>query len=73
MEPKFPYRKVFDDLRDQIESGILAGQLPSRLRLAETYSVSGMTIDRVIRELKAADLIFTVPGLGTFVSDSARG
>jgi GntR family transcriptional regulator len=67
MEPKFPYRTVLDDLRSQIESGRLRGQLPTRAQLAENYGVSGMTVDRVIRELKAEDLIFTVPGLGMYV------
>lgn len=67
MEPKFPYRRVLDDLRSRIESGELTGQLPTRSRLAEDYAVSAMTVDRVIRELKAAGLIVTVPGLGTFV------
>lgn len=69
MEPKFPYRRVADDLRARIESGALTGQLPARTKLAEEYQVSGMTIDRVIRELKAAGLVIAVPGLGTFVKE----
>jgi DNA-binding GntR family transcriptional regulator len=66
-EPKFPYRRVLDDLRSQIQSGRLSGQIPTRLALAADYGVSGMTIDRVIRELKKEDLIVTVPGLGMYV------
>jgi DNA-binding GntR family transcriptional regulator len=67
--PKFPYRRVVDDLRAQIESGELTGQLPTRQKLAEIYSVSHMTIDRAVRELKAEGLIFGEPGLGMFVAD----
>lgn len=66
-ELKFPYRRIVDDLRSQIESGSLTGQIPTRMRLGEMYGVSGMTIDRVVRELKADGLIVTVPGLGMFV------
>jgi DNA-binding GntR family transcriptional regulator len=35
MEPKFPYRRVADDLRRRIESGELTEQLPTRAELAE--------------------------------------
>ncbi len=52
MEPKFPYRRVADDLRNKINSGEIAGQLPSRARLAEEYGVADMTIGRALRVLK---------------------
>jgi DNA-binding GntR family transcriptional regulator len=66
-EPKFPYRRIADDLREQIESGKLAGQLPTRARLAETYGVSDMTVGAALKVLKDEGLIYGVAGLGTFV------
>ena len=65
MEPQFPYREVADDLRDKIKSGELAGQLPSRAKLAEEYAE--MTIDRAIKALKEEGLVYGIAGLGTFV------
>lgn len=70
MEPKFPYRRVADDLRDKINSGEIAGQLPSRAQLAEHYGVADMTIGRALRVLKDEGLVFGVPGLGVFVKES---
>jgi DNA-binding GntR family transcriptional regulator len=67
-EPKFPYRRVADDLREKIQSGELSGQLPSRYKLADEYGVALMTVDRVIRVLKEEGLIKTYPGLGTYVA-----
>jgi DNA-binding GntR family transcriptional regulator len=68
VEPKFPYRRVLDDLRARIESGELKGQLPTRMELTEEFGVSLMTVDRAIRILRdEEELIFTVPGLGMFV------
>jgi DNA-binding GntR family transcriptional regulator len=66
-EPKFPYRRIADDLREQIESGKLAGQLPTRARLAETYGVSDMTVGAALKVLKDEGLIYGIAGLGTFV------
>ena len=70
MEPKFPYRHVADDLRRKIESGELTYQLPSRLKLAEEYGVSHMTIDRALTVLKQDGLVYGVAGLGVFVKET---
>ena len=66
-EPKFPYRRIADDLREQIESGKLTGQLPTRARLAETYGVSDMTVGAALKVLKDDGLVYGIAGLGTFV------
>ena len=71
MEPKFPYRHVADDLRHKIETGELTYQLPSRLKLAETYGVSHMTINRALKILKEEGLVTGVAGLGVFVKEAA--
>jgi GntR family transcriptional regulator len=66
-EPKFPYRRIADDLRDQIKSGELTGQLPTRAQIAESYRVSDMTVGAALKVLKDEGLIYGIAGLGTFV------
>lgn len=68
-EPKFPYRRVADELRAKIRAGKLTGQLPSRAKLAEEYEVADMTIGRALQVLKDEGLIFSVAGLGVFVRE----
>jgi GntR family transcriptional regulator len=63
----WPYETVVADLRRQIKSGELTGQLPSRAKLAERYEVSHMTVQRAIDALKADGLLESVAGLGVFV------
>jgi DNA-binding GntR family transcriptional regulator len=67
MEPKFPYRRIADDLRAKIQSGQLTGQLPTRAALAEEYGVADMTVGRALDILKDEGLIVGVAGLGVFV------
>jgi GntR family transcriptional regulator len=67
MEPKFPYRRVADDLRDKIMSGELTGQLPPRAKLAQEYGVADMTVGRALDVLKDEGLIYGIAGLGVFV------
>jgi DNA-binding transcriptional regulator YhcF (GntR family) len=63
-------------LQGLIEYGITCGQLapgealPSVRELAEKLGVAPMTVSQVYADLKAASLIDTRPGAGTFVSDS---
>ena len=72
-ETRWPYRRVLDDLRSQIQSGELTGKLPTRLKLAETYGVSHMTVQRAIGALKDEGLVWSEPGLGVFVSEAGTG
>ncbi len=66
-------------LRGAIEYGIACGQLAPGLRLppvramASRLGLAPMTVSQVYKELKAAGLIETKPGHGTFVSASAAG
>jgi DNA-binding GntR family transcriptional regulator len=69
MEPKFPYRRIADDLRAKIESGEITGQLPTRAELAEEYGVADMTVGRAIDVLKDEGLVMGVAGLGVFVKE----
>jgi len=68
MEPRFPYREVADDLRDKTKSGELAGQRPSRAKLAEEYGYAEMTIDRAIKALKEEGLVY---GIAAWAPSSA--
>lgn len=69
-EALWPYERVLTGLRRKIESGEITGQLPSRLRLADEYGVSHMTVQRAIDTLKDEGLVYSVPGLGVFVTSS---
>lgn len=61
-------------LRGVIEYGIVCGQLAPGLRLppvramASQLGIAPMTVSQVYKELKAAGLLETKPGHGTFVS-----
>lgn len=63
-------------LRGVIEYGIVCGQLPAGLRLppvramASQLNIAPMTVSQVYKELKAAGLLETKQGHGTFVSQS---
>jgi DNA-binding transcriptional regulator YhcF (GntR family) len=75
-------RKLPVSLRTQlqglIEYGIACGELvagellPSVRELAERIGVAPMTVSQVYADLKAAGLIETRPGSGSFVTASAR-
>jgi GntR family transcriptional regulator len=67
--PQYPYLRVANDLRSQIEHGrLLPGeQVPSVMQLAESYGVSRSTARRALDMLKRWGLTDALPGLGTFV------
>ena len=65
-------------LQGLIEYGIACGELvpgellPSVRELAERIGVAPMTVSQVYGDLKAAGLIETRPGSGSFVTSSGR-
>jgi GntR family transcriptional regulator len=63
------YRRIADDLRDQIDSGKLAAgkQLPTELELKDKYSASRNTVRDAIKWVISLGLVETRPGQGTFV------
>ncbi len=63
------YRQIAEDLRQQIESGLLASgrQLPTELDLRDRYSASRNTVRDAIKWLTNLGLVETRPGQGTFV------
>jgi GntR family transcriptional regulator len=64
------YRRIADDLRNQIESGQLArgDQLPTELELGDAYGASRNTIRDAIKQLTSQGLVETRQGQGTFVT-----
>lgn len=67
------YQRIADDLRQQIDEGMLGvgARLPSRAELKRTYAASDQTVDRAVRVLKAAGYATGLFGKGVFVSDRA--
>lgn len=64
-------------LRGTIEYAITFGalkpgeQLPSVREMADLLGVAPMTVAQVYRELKAAELVYSKPGAGTFIADAS--
>ena len=66
------YQQIAEDLRAQIESGVLepGAQLPTELELRDRYDSSRNTIRDAIKRLTSQGLVETRPGQGTFVTRS---
>jgi GntR family transcriptional regulator len=64
------YQQIAEDLRTQIESGVLepGAQLPTELELGDRYASSRNTIRDAIKRLTSQGLVETRPGQGTFVT-----
>jgi DNA-binding GntR family transcriptional regulator len=71
-EPAF--RRVWSDLRSQILNHDFSPDepLPTELVLAHKYSVSRQTVRRAFLDLVSEDLVFRIPGRGTFVTPSSK-
>ena len=63
------YRQIAEDLRGQIEAGVLppGGRLPTELELRDKYNASRNTVRDAIKWLSTLGLVATRPGQGTFV------
>ncbi|MFD9422626.1 MULTISPECIES: GntR family transcriptional regulator [unclassified Streptomyces] len=66
---KAKYLQIADDLAAQIRSGALAAgdAVPSETTLMERYGVASGTVRKAVAELRAAQLIETHHGRGSFV------
>lgn len=69
-DPLPMYRRIADDLRQEIESGRLPpGQkLPTEIVLRKQFGASRNTIRDAMKDLISLGLVETRPGQGTFVS-----
>jgi GntR family transcriptional regulator len=65
------YEQVVDNLRGLIVSGSLSPdeKLPSVRDLSRALTVNPNTVQKAYRQLENLKYIYTVSGLGTFVSD----
>lgn len=68
----FLYRVIYEDLKRRISEGGLRPEdkLPSEEEIAQTYSVSKITVKKALELLKEDGLIHRVQGQGTFVAAS---
>ena len=64
-----PYQRIVNDVRQQIRLGRLKSndQLPSTRALADRYGVAPGTVQRALAELRAAGLIYSHQGRGSFI------
>jgi GntR family transcriptional repressor for pyruvate dehydrogenase complex len=72
LERKSRSAAVFKELREKIQAGFWkpGDRIYTEIELAAAFNVSRSTVREALNLLKAGNLIYTVPGLGTFVSDA---
>ncbi|MBH1933653.1 winged helix-turn-helix transcriptional regulator [Streptomyces sp. AV19] len=69
--PDIPrWRQVADVIRQRIKDGTYPprSRVPSVVQLQEEFGIAGLTSQKVLRALRTEGLIYTEPGLGSFVS-----
>lgn len=64
------YEQVVDNIKELIIAGVLPVEerLPSVRDLSKTLTVNPNTVQKAYRELEYQGFVYTVQGLGTFVS-----
>lgn len=70
LERKSRSRVVFEALKEKIETGFWgAGErIYTEIELAKAFNVGRSTVREALNLLKASNLVYTVPGMGSFVS-----
>lgn len=71
METRPKYRKIYNDLRQLIDTGALkpGAQLPSTAELCVQYECSATAVNTAVLLLTSEGAIFGSPGLGRFVTE----
>jgi DNA-binding GntR family transcriptional regulator len=67
LSPEHPCQQLARQLREQVESGKIASQLPSITNLTEQTGLAVGTVSRAVNILVKEGQAQTVPGRGTFV------
>ncbi|MFD7320128.1 GntR family transcriptional regulator [Streptomyces sp. NPDC059875] len=69
------WRQVAAVLRQRIADGTYAPgtRIPSVIQIQEEFGIAGATGQKVHRALRQEGLIYTEPGLGSFVAKSSEG
>ncbi|MEU4208762.1 winged helix-turn-helix domain-containing protein [Streptomyces sp. NPDC026206] len=73
--PDIPrWRQVADVIRQRIKDGTYPprSRVPSIVQLMEEFGIATMTAHKVHRSLRAEGLIYTEPGMGSYVSKDAQ-
>ncbi|MCX4791917.1 GntR family transcriptional regulator [Streptomyces sp. NBC_01221] len=73
-DPRPPYVRTADRLREEIRSAILkpGDQLPSARELQDRFDIANSTAQNAVRVLKREGLVYAVKGKGVFVRRAAR-
>lgn len=68
-DPRVLFQRVVDDILDKIERGELYPNalLPSARKMADSYGLGVMTIQRALRELQQLRVTYSIAGKGTFI------
>lgn len=68
-----PFQRIVLDVRDKIAAGQLqpGEKLSSTRELAEEYGVAPGTVQRALSELRAAGVIYSHQGRGSYVAGTA--
>ncbi len=69
------YEQVVDSMKEMILSKVLVAdeKLPSVRDLSRTLTVNPNTVQKAYRELERLGYVYSMAGLGTFVSEPAEG
>lgn len=67
--PTYVYVQLADHIEARIQAGELrsGARLPNEMEMVEEYHVGLSTVRRAIAELRARELVQTVPAKGTFI------
>ena len=68
------YRRIVDDMLDEIQSGVLqaGARIPTEQELADRYGVSRITSARAVRELGTLGMVRRIRGSGSFVTGESE-
>ncbi|MFD6967391.1 GntR family transcriptional regulator [Streptomyces sp. NPDC059949] len=73
-DPRPPYVRTADLLREEIQSGIFKpdGRLPSTREIRDRFGIADSTAQNAVRVLKREGLVYAVKGRGVFVRRSVQ-